>query len=102
MTRREETMAVKQALVAAGFDNNILKVRHGTGTSWGWLKIYAEIHHKPECNCEAMYRLCTPCNVLWLDCYRRILEVATRTSGRNEYQAKQIGIHLGFQESGGV
>lgn len=102
MTRREETVAVKRALVAAGFDKNNLKVKHGTGTAWGWLKVYAEIHHKPECNCEAMYRLCTPCNALWLDCYRRILEVAIKASGRSVFGDDRINIHLGFQESGGV
>jgi hypothetical protein len=78
--RREETTAVKRALVAAGFDNNNLRVRHGTGTAWGWLKIYVDIH------------ILGPSH--WDDSYNRILEVAIKASGRNEYQAKRIGIHL--------
>jgi hypothetical protein len=36
-THREETKAVKDALTQAGFTN--VRVGHGTGTAWGWLKI---------------------------------------------------------------
>lgn len=36
-THREETKAVKDALVKAGFTN--VRVGHGTGTAWGWLEI---------------------------------------------------------------
>lgn len=36
-THAEETKAVKQALKKAGIP--FLSVRHGSGTSWGWLKI---------------------------------------------------------------
>ena len=36
-THREETKAVKEALVKAGFPN--VRVGHGTGTAWGWLEI---------------------------------------------------------------
>ncbi len=39
-THREETKAVKDALLKAGFTN--VKVGHGTGTAWGWLKIYCD------------------------------------------------------------
>lgn len=39
-THREETKAVKDALLKAGFTN--VKVRHGTGTAWGWLDIHCD------------------------------------------------------------
>ncbi len=39
-TQREETKAVKDALVQSGFTN--VRVGHGAGTSWGWLKIHCD------------------------------------------------------------
>ena len=39
-THQAETQAVKNALIEAGYTN--VKVKHGTGTAWGWLKIYAD------------------------------------------------------------
>jgi len=80
--RREETTAVKRALVAAGFDKP--RVKHGTGTAWGWLKIYVDIH------------ILGPSH--WNNSYNRILEVAIKASGRNEYQAKRIGIHISLPQ----
>ena len=43
-THREETKAVKEALVKAGFPN--VRVGHGTGTAWGWLEIRCDA--KPD------------------------------------------------------
>ena len=40
MNHREESLAVKEALVKAGYRN--VKVKHGTGTAYGWLDIWAE------------------------------------------------------------
>ena len=37
INHREETKAVKDALARAGFTN--VRVGHGTGTAWAWLKI---------------------------------------------------------------
>jgi hypothetical protein len=39
-THREETKAVKDALLKAGFAN--VKVEHGRGTAWGWLEIHCD------------------------------------------------------------
>lgn len=39
-THREESKAVKDALIKAGFTN--VRVSHGTGTSWAWLEIRCE------------------------------------------------------------
>jgi len=36
-THRDETKAVKDALLKAGFTN--VRVGHGRGTAWGWLEI---------------------------------------------------------------
>jgi len=37
-THQEETKAVKDALIKAGFPN--VRVGHGRGTAWGWLEIH--------------------------------------------------------------
>ena len=37
MERLTETKAVKRALIKAGYTG--VKVSHGTGTGWGWLKV---------------------------------------------------------------
>jgi len=39
-THREETRAVKKALIEAGIP--VKKVGHGRGTAWAWLEIYLE------------------------------------------------------------
>lgn len=38
--RRQETTAVKRALLEAGIP--VRRVIHGRGTAWGWLDIYLE------------------------------------------------------------
>ncbi len=40
MDRREETKAVKGALVRAGYTG--VRVTHGNGTAWGWLHVWAD------------------------------------------------------------
>jgi hypothetical protein len=102
MDRKAETSAVKRALISAGFENNNLRVKHGNGTAWGWLKVYADIHHKPDCRCiiheNAPRETSEECKELWRNCYNRINEVAIVSSGRSKYASEQIGIHLGFIE----
>ena len=39
MERKAETKAVKKALLDAGIK---ARVRHGSGTSWGWLHIWID------------------------------------------------------------
>ncbi len=41
MTRQEETKVVRSALLKAGIP--VRHVRHGTGTSWGWLHITLDL-----------------------------------------------------------
>jgi len=43
-THREESKAVKDALLKAGFAN--VRVGHDRGTAWAWLKIHCD--GKPE------------------------------------------------------
>jgi len=38
--RQQETSLVKKAIQAEGYSN--VRVRHGTGTACGWLKVYCD------------------------------------------------------------
>jgi hypothetical protein len=53
-THKEETKAVKAALVAAGLD--VLKVGHGHGTAWGWLHITLAKPLELACEQHGSYR----------------------------------------------
>jgi hypothetical protein len=100
MDRKEETKLVKNALINAGFDNNSLRVKHGTGTAWGWLKVYADLHHLPDCTCKVYADMpretCQECGVFWRETYNKIENITIQASGRNKYQSECINIHLGF------
>ena len=61
----QETKAVKDALIQAGYAN--VRVKHGTGTAWGWLHIYADA--KP--------------NQSWQEMYSDIIRIAQRITGRH-------------------
>lgn len=106
MTRREETTAAKRALIAKGFDQNNVKVEHGTGTASWWLLISADIHHVPGCSCKVYQDRpadrSRECQDLWHDCYRRISEIVAEATGRvsqgNREYNDRIGINLGFFE----
>ena len=39
MTPRQETTAVKTALIEAGFNKNVVSVGHGRGTAAAWLEM---------------------------------------------------------------
>lgn len=39
LTPRQETTAVKKALINAGFDKKVILVGHGRGTAAAWLEI---------------------------------------------------------------
>ena len=102
MDRKEETGIVKRALIRAGFDKNNVRVKHGVGTSWGWLKVYADLHHKPGCTCKIYTdqprETCPECAEWWRNAHNRLEEIAIQASGRNKYQSEQVLISLGFIE----
>jgi hypothetical protein len=74
-THREETKAVKDALIQAGFTN--VKVGHGTGTAWGWLIIHCD--NKPGQSYEAK-RL-------------EVLGIAKAVTGRHGDYDGDINVH---------
>jgi hypothetical protein len=102
MERHEETTTVKRAVISGGFGNNNVRVKHGTGTAWGWLKVYADIHHKPECTCYineyGVRETSVDCAKWWRDVYDEIERIAIQASGRNKYEAECINVNLNFKD----
>ena len=47
--RKQETKAVKTALLEAGCQN--VSVKHGTGTAWGWLHVDVSKPRPAGCSC---------------------------------------------------
>jgi hypothetical protein len=77
MDRRQETTAVKAALVKAGIP--VTHVKHGTGTDWGWLEIYLDVVGvQPN---------------IWASLYRRTVDIAQEVMGQHSEYDGKINIH---------
>jgi len=73
MDRRQETATVKRALIKAGFP--VRRVKHGTGTAWGWLTVYLE---REDLDREA-----------WYARYRQAVSITQQVTGRHgDYDGK--------------
>lgn len=103
MDRKQETTAVKRALVSKGFENNNIRVTHGKGTAWGWLHIDAKLHHKPDCDCveyspvgDVPRQLGQRCQDLRRECYDRITQIAQDVTGRHGEYDGRVGVNLHF------
>lgn len=104
MKRMEETAVVKRALKNYGFgkENNV-RVKHGNGTAWGWITVYADIHRSPSCSCGApdeygRRETCEPCKKYWRETYNRLLEITLEATGRKGDYDGRTGITLDFIE----
>ncbi len=75
-THREESKAVKTALVAAGYTG--VSVTHGTGTAWSWLEIHAQ----------------QKLGQAWEAAWRDILRIAHLVTGRTGDYEGEINVHL--------
>ena len=99
MTRQGETAAVKRALIAAGFDKNNIRVSHGNGTAWGWLKIFADIRRANDCTCGqpdqyGRREICDACRLKWREINNRMTEVTKQTTGRHGDHDGRISLQL--------
>lgn len=74
-THREETKAVKEALLKAGFPN--VRVGHSTGTAWAWLAIHCDA--KPGQS--------------WQDKRIEALRIAKAVTGRHGDYDGEINVH---------
>jgi len=70
-----ETVAVKKALIQAGYTN--VRVKHGRGTAWGWLAIYAD----------------AKAGQTWQDKRIDILRITKRITGRHGEYDGEINVH---------
>ena len=100
MNRQTETKAAKKALRALGFEN--ASVKQGTGTSWGWLKIYLDIPHVPGCTCvireDAPRETCEGCEQMFRETRERIEAAVIKATERNRHESEQVLVSLGFIE----
>ena len=103
MTRQGEGAAVKRALIAAGFDQNNIRVKHGNGTAWGWLNIFMDIKRSNECSCGTpdqygRRETCDNCKNKWREIDRRIIAIVMETTGRHGDYDGRIGLRLDFTD----
>ena len=112
-SRADETRAVRLAVRAVeGLDRRSVRVRHGTGTAWGWMNVTARLdpsappHERtPECwsdrldrcVCSSRYHTC------YIDCARcvttsrvgdRTIEAIRIASGRDEYGMDRVNVTI--------
>jgi len=71
-THREETRAVKKALIEEGIP--VKKVGHGTGTAWAWLHIYLDPSDK-------------------MDYYEEVIRIAQEVTGRHGDYNGEINVY---------
>ncbi len=85
---KQETKAVKDALLGAGYMG--VKVGHGKGTAWGWLHIAVQVPAPADCYCKhldpnALPREfhCRKCSQAWSDTYDALCSLARTVTGRH-------------------
>ena len=78
MNAREETMLVKKALIAEGFDKCGVRVGHDRGTAAGWLEIQA--------SCRK--------GAYWQKEYDLALAIAQRVTGRHGDYSGEISVTM--------
>lgn len=98
-THREESRAVKDALIKSGYKN--CQVGHGRGTAWGWLEIKASTPKPENCYCgsEEYLRIhrvgrCNACQDEWSKHYRAIINIAHSVTGRHGEYDGEISVDL--------
>lgn len=98
--RIEESNRVKRALQKPGLADNI-RVKHGTGTAWGWVIIKAYVPHAPDCNCRydgITREIGTACHETWETHYQQIREIARVELGRARLEEDRIAIQLEHEQ----
>lgn len=100
MDRKLETGVVKRALIQAGFDQNEIRVTHGTGTAWGWLTVQAKIYHAPVCSCKIREHgtrdTGAECSKKWGDLHDRLIALTQKATGRHGDYDGRICIDMDF------
>lgn len=100
--RKAETRAVKAALK---WDYPDVRVRHGKGTSWGWLKVKLSIPRPADCRCKeenegkACSESCRTCKTEWSRTYDSLCQRIQEFTGRKGEYGGEIGLDIDFQEA---
>ncbi len=95
-THKEETKAVKAALVKAGYAD--ARVGHGSGTAWGWLDLKVSIAKPHNCYCgELSIGRCRPCGDAWQQARNQIIGMAQAITGRHGDHDGDIGAHIDWR-----
>lgn len=82
MTPRQETAAVKKALIKAGFDKDVVSVGHGRGTAAAWLHILVDRIDGLD----------------WNDSFDLALSTVQRVTGRHGDYSGQINVSVRREE----
>lgn len=92
-SHKEETKAVKEALRQAGY--KVVKVGHGKGTAWGWLKVTVQVDKPADCYCEKVEGgNCSFCHTVWSENYRNLLNILASITGRHGDCSGNISIDI--------
>ena len=95
---KEETKAVKAALVKAGYQG--VKVGHGTGTAWGWLRVTVTIQHADPCGCirepHGTITRGYGCATKWRDTYADLMKLCQEVTGRHGEYNGDINAEINF------
>ncbi len=94
MERIEETKKVKSALAAHGIH---ARVKHGTGTAYGWLKIYVDLPEVVHDREKYGWDHCagnSECCLKWRETYNRILTIAKSVTNRVGDYDGCINVHM--------
>ena len=100
--RKEETKAVKAALKG---DYPDIRVKHGKGTSWGWLKVRLSIPRPANCSCKEENEgrtypdTCWTCKTEWSRVYDLLCRTIMGITGRKGEHGGCIGLDIDFQEA---
>ena len=97
VNRREETETVKRALADVAIH---ARVKHGTGTACGWLKIYvlnrlSVPHDKEKWAWEHCSGNCPAC-IEYRTLYSRTVDVARTATGRTGDYAGRINVEIDY------
>ncbi len=94
--RKEETREVKKHLIGQGYKG--VKVHHGKGTAWGWLRVSVYAPSPEGCSCVlneyGQWDRCHYCKNKWQEEYRKIERNLMDFTGRTGDYGGRIGIEI--------
>lgn len=101
MDRRQETKIVKAALEKAGYKG--CRIKHQTGTAWGWIRIGTTIDHHPSCTCTkhsyGVQETCEACRRKYETINNHILAVVMTATGRHGEYDGRVSVNLDFDQA---